>query len=357
MCTTEPVANGSNMFFFTRVFCQSSGGSAAKPGAFSLIRITDWSRGSRIQMLVRLVLGRGAFPKRRVGHLLLCRFSLAFGKQADQLRRGTIHGVIAAPVYSSSGTGLLYDALFDDRACAAFLSFLERGEATPSRNGSIRGSKGSSALDELRGPGERRPWPFAARLRGTEQYVAVLYDDRLILWKLPRRQQEGLNPDCEIGRYLTEAGALRWRAPFAGMIEYASAPTEPLDARDAAGVRGESRGWMDLGPRRAIALLRELRHRRVAPRCHPGGAGSACAVLMELAKQEPSRLARDHVGIALDSATKLGNAYGRSLHSELAGGVQRTSGLRAPEPLTKRPMLQNDAGLAFARKRAGFWIC
>ena len=79
---------------------------------------------------------------------------------------------IVAPAISSSGPGFLHDAVYDDRACAAFLSFIEHAKQAPARNGLIRGVPGAE-FAALRGPAETRSGR-AARLGGTEQHLAAL---------------------------------------------------------------------------------------------------------------------------------------------------------------------------------------
>ena len=73
--------------------------------------------------------------------------------------------------------------------------------------------------------------------------TSLLYDDRLIL-KLFRRQQPGPNPDCEIGRYLTEEAHFDGIPPFAGAIEYVPADGEPATLAMLQGlVANQGDGW------------------------------------------------------------------------------------------------------------------
>jgi maltose alpha-D-glucosyltransferase/alpha-amylase len=76
---------------------------------------------------------------------------------------------------------------------------------------------------DLRGPAET---PLAAAPVKTEQSnTSIVYGDRLIL-KLLRRLEPGVNPDLEIGRFLTERAAFPASPPVAGFIELAR-PKEP----------------------------------------------------------------------------------------------------------------------------------
>ena len=74
--------------------------------------------------------------------------------------------------------------------------------------------------------------------------TSILYGDRFIL-KLFRRLEAGMNPDCEIGRYLTERTGFDRIPPFAGLIEYRPIPdAEPTMLAMLQGlVANEGDGW------------------------------------------------------------------------------------------------------------------
>ncbi|MEB3357073.1 MAG: maltose alpha-D-glucosyltransferase [Synechococcales bacterium] len=58
-----------------------------------------------------------------------------------------------------------------------------------------------------------------APLREEQRNSSIIYDEHLIL-KLFRRQEEGINPDLEIRRFLGEQGYQRHIAPLVGALEY-----------------------------------------------------------------------------------------------------------------------------------------
>ncbi|HBB31230.1 MAG TPA: maltose alpha-D-glucosyltransferase [Cyanobacteria bacterium UBA8803] len=58
-------------------------------------------------------------------------------------------------------------------------------------------------------------------LRGEQSNTSVVYGDRFIL-KMFRKVEEGINPDLEIGRFLTEKKVLEHFTPIAGALEYRS---------------------------------------------------------------------------------------------------------------------------------------
>jgi maltose alpha-D-glucosyltransferase/alpha-amylase len=63
-------------------------------------------------------------------------------------------------------------------------------------------------------------------MRAEQSNTSILYGDRLIL-KLFRRLQEGINPDLQVGHYLTEKGFAHI-PPVAGFIEYRSPQGTPI---------------------------------------------------------------------------------------------------------------------------------
>ncbi|HEY4359937.1 MAG TPA: maltose alpha-D-glucosyltransferase [Bryobacteraceae bacterium] len=258
---------------------------------------------------------------------------LAFGKDADHLHE-TSQNAIVAPVVSAGEPGFLYDGAIDDRACAALLSFVEFAKQAPSRQATIRGVPGAG-FQALRGPSDIA---LAVRRGSAEQSnTSLVYDDRLIM-KLFRRQQEGPNPDCEIGRRLTEEIHFEGVPPFAGAIEYVRADGETETLAMLQGlVANQGDGW--------TLMLEELSryYENSATVAWPDGGGGPDlhADLADLAEHEPSQLARNHVGIALDSAASLGKRTAQ-LHLALACGTQVPS--FAAETLTTgdvRHLLEN----------------
>jgi maltose alpha-D-glucosyltransferase / alpha-amylase len=253
----------------------------------------------------------------------LVPLSLAFGKDAEHVQEA-FPGSIISPAASIGGSGFLHDATSDDRACAALLAFIEQGKEARSRNGLIRGLPGA-AFPALRGPTDTA---LAVRRSSAEQSnTSLLYDERLIM-KLFRRQQPGPNPDCEIGRRLTEELHFDGIPPFGGSIEYTAAEAEPATLAMLQGlVANQGDGW--------TLMLEELSryYENTATVELSEGASSSMPgpgnELLDLAQQEPSQLARDHVGLALDSAATLGKRTAQ-LHLALAAPTQDPA--FTPEP-------------------------
>jgi maltose alpha-D-glucosyltransferase/alpha-amylase len=164
----------------------------------------------------------------------------------------------------------------------------------------------------------------------------LFYGDRLTL-KLFRRQQRGPNPDCEIGRYLTEQAHFGRVPPFAGAIEYVPADGEPTTLAMLQGlVANQGDGW--------TLTLEELGryYENCATLAFPDGESAPANDLMDLAAREPSQLARDHVGIALDLAARLGQRTAE-LHLALASATDDPA--FTPETMTARDVESLLSGL------------
>jgi maltose alpha-D-glucosyltransferase / alpha-amylase len=114
------------------------------------------------------------------------------------------------------GDADLTDALKSEQFLNGLLDAIEgaltftgtRGEICASSTNAFRGIRESAG-------GELRP----RVLKGEQSNSSIVYGDRFIL-KLFRRVEEGVNPDLEIGRFLTEKTRFANVAPVAGSLEY-----------------------------------------------------------------------------------------------------------------------------------------
>lgn len=119
---------------------------------------------------------------------------------------------------SDGATGLLLDALSFEELRSSMLRIIRDGTSLTGLHGKLLGSPGKG-LDNAYSISP-------SRLSSAEQSnSSILFGDSLIL-KLFRRVEEGINPDVEIGRALTEDAAFSNIPPFAGQISY------KVDARD-----------------------------------------------------------------------------------------------------------------------------
>jgi len=167
---------------------------------------------------------------------------------------------------------------------------------------------------------------------------SVLFGERFIL-KLFRRQQAGPNPDCEIGQYLTQHVRFDNVPTFIGSMEYAPQNGESSTAGMLqALIANEGDGW-----KWTVEELERF-YEINAPIAFPADGEAARTMdFVELAEQPTSQVARDHVGIYLESAATLGR---RSAELHIALASPTADPAFAPEPLSAA-----DLNSAFAELR------
>ncbi len=252
-------------------------------------------------------------------YLLL--LAVTVGDSAEKLLHEFPNAAIA-PVVSRGVQGVVHEAAFSDPACLDLLALIAENREIPTRNGFVRGVRGSAYRDVL-GSAET---PLPVRRGSAEQSnTSILYGDRFIL-KLFRHQESGINPDCEIEKYLTEKAGFDRIPKFTGLIEYAPAKNgQPATLGMLEGlVANEGDGWK--------WTLEELDryYEMCSPLPFPEDAGAAVADAWNLAEKPPSQLASDHIGIYLDAAAALGRCTAE-LHKALASPTDDPA--FAPEPL------------------------
>ncbi len=161
--------------------------------------------------------------------------------------------------------------------------------------------------------------------------TSILFGDAFIL-KLFRRLEAGVNPDCEIGRYLTEKTNFNGIPPFAGLIEYAlPGATETTTLAMLQGlVANEGDGW-----KWTVEELNRF-YETCAAVTFPEDASAELGDPLDLSERPTSQLARDHVGIYLDSAAILGR---RTAEMHLALASPTDNSAFSPEPMTLENLL------------------
>ncbi|HVA95379.1 MAG TPA: maltose alpha-D-glucosyltransferase [Candidatus Dormibacteraeota bacterium] len=292
---------------------------AAKSRQVKSTRILDWAvlePSKSALSLVEVQYSSGA------PDTYLLPLGVTLGERGEELRR-TAPSTVIASVMTQETSGLIHDATSDDASCAALLSLIESGGEISSRHGSIRGVR-STAFQDVLGNAET---PLHVRRGSAEQSnTSILFGDRFIL-KLFRRQEAGANPDCEIGRYLTETVGFDHIPPFAGSIEYMPAGEgEPATLAILQGlVTNEGDGWK--------WTIEELDRyfEMCAPLPLPEVLSAELGNPADLAESQPSQLARDHVGLYLEAAAALGRRTAE-LHLALASPTDNPA--FSPEPLS-----------------------
>src|SRR2546423_7430725 len=155
--------------------------------------------------------------------------------------------------------------------------------------------------------------------------TSIVYGDRVIL-KLVRRLEPGLNPDLEIGRFLTETG-LPHIPPVAGSLEYRTMSGEPMTVAIVQGfVRNEGDAWQF-----TLDALGHYLEEVLARGPAREGPFVDRPALLELARTEAPDIAHETIGAYLESARLLGQRTAE-LHLALASDLEDPA--FAPEPFS-----------------------
>jgi maltose alpha-D-glucosyltransferase/alpha-amylase len=132
--------------------------------------------------------------------------------------------IIVARVRTGSGEGIIYDGVYNDEFHKDLLVMIAGRHSTRGIHGQLTAYPGHF----LRNLKARELLVEKSQVLKTEQSnTSILYSNKLF-FKLFRRLDEGINPDLEIVKFLTEKGLFPHVPMFAGAIEYKILGTEPI---------------------------------------------------------------------------------------------------------------------------------
>jgi trehalose synthase-fused probable maltokinase len=138
------------------------------------------------------------------------------------IRSGAVDAAPWLKLHGDSGEGLeLVDALSDAAFQAFLLESIAQGNSLPGNrfygnHGDVRPLPGKM-LQSVWTPTQGVPPPVLHR--GEQSNSSIMYGKSLIL-KVFRRLEAGINPDLEIGSFLTDRTSFRNIAPVLGSLEY-----------------------------------------------------------------------------------------------------------------------------------------
>ncbi len=121
-----------------------------------------------------------------------------------------------AKVRQQANVGAMADALADERFCRAVVQAIGKRVEVPAANGKLRFTP-TGAFAEL--AGDKVAELPVGRPQAQSSNTVVTLGERLFL-KGYRRIRVGLNPELEVGRYLTEVARFEHCARVAGALEY-----------------------------------------------------------------------------------------------------------------------------------------
>jgi maltose alpha-D-glucosyltransferase/alpha-amylase len=268
----------------------------------------------------------------------LLPLAFASGERAAALA-GEAPQAVVARLAVDEKAGVLFDAAYDEGFRANLLSLIAGRKRVRGRSGELAAAPGKMFRSLI---GDRPVSLPSQVLRAEQSNTSVLYESTFIL-KLYRRLDEGLNPDPEIIRFLTERTGFRGVPPFAGSIEYRGRGVERLVIGHLQGfVPNEGDLWtytLDAGRQFFERVLAEPPDHQQAPPLPP-------SLLDMNPSRLPPKLSELMGAVSLNLATALGSITGE-LHKALATGAGDHA--FEPEPFTllyQRSVYQSMRNLA-----------
>jgi maltose alpha-D-glucosyltransferase/alpha-amylase len=123
---------------------------------------------------------------------------------------------VLAHLHLRDQEGILYDAVLSEDFHQALLQAIARGRSRKMEGGHLLVHRGSQ-FGALLG-GRTLPIP-SALLKAEQSNSSIVYQDTFV-FKLYRRVEEGINPDVELPRHLTEEAAFTNTAAYAGSLAW-----------------------------------------------------------------------------------------------------------------------------------------
>jgi maltose alpha-D-glucosyltransferase/alpha-amylase len=262
----------------------------------------------------------------------------AAGEHMQQLAPASVLARLTGP----HGDAVLYDAIAHDGVADTLLhAIASRGELV-TQAGTIRAFQ-TSAFDELHGQADST-FKVTRGAGGTSNSF-VNYGARLCL-KLFRKLEPGLNPDIEVGCYLTDRTSFRRIPRTAGGLRYLPAKGEPIALAVLQElVNHEGSGWEHAVEEVGRFLEWGKSQVHLTDQLQTNGRSE-----LELARSEPPALAAETIGVYLGAAETLGRRTAE-MHLALAGPTDDPAFL--PEPLSEADLaaftrdMQHEAWHAF----------
>jgi len=220
--------------------------------------------------------------------------------------------------------GIIYDALVEQGFRSVLLKAMARRRRFKGERGELVASHTRTVFREIRGTAQEAL--ESALFKGEQTNTSVVYGDRFKL-KVFRRLEEGVSPELDIGRFLTEKEPFPNVPPVAGVLEYRSRRQgEPVTLGILHGyVHNEGDGWgytLDSLGRYFERVL--ARPGAEAPLPHGNS-------LVDISDESLPAIAQDTIGEYLVSAQLLGQ---RTAELHLALASARDDPNFVPEPFS-----------------------
>jgi maltose alpha-D-glucosyltransferase / alpha-amylase len=161
---------------------------------------------------------------------------IASDEVARAVSRNTSHAIIAR--FASAKETVLYDAIWDANFRSQLFGAIVQNQTMNGEIGDLIGIASKSlGTDSLVSSGKSQVLP------GEQSNSSMLFDNKFFL-KLYRKLEDGVNPDVEITRFLTEQAKFPNVPAFVGALEYRRKKSEPtVVCLLQSAIPNESDGW------------------------------------------------------------------------------------------------------------------
>ncbi len=120
----------------------------------------------------------------------------------------------------ADGDVILHDAVYDEAFRKELFTLMTAAQSAAGQKGDLVGATSSAFPKETRGV------PASQVLSAEQSNTSMLFDNKFFL-KLFRKLEDGINPDVEVTRFLTERAKFPNVPAFLGAIEYRRTKSEP----------------------------------------------------------------------------------------------------------------------------------
>ncbi|OGS21731.1 MAG: maltose alpha-D-glucosyltransferase [Elusimicrobia bacterium RIFOXYA2_FULL_39_19] len=274
-----------------------------------------------------------------LSEIYLLPVCLATGPTAQTIKTELPYSVIAN-LKINFEEGIIYDGIYNEELRKTLLLMIEKKHSFETANGRLTGHPGKY-LKKMLLSGKSFTNEKSTVSSAQQSNTSILFGNELFL-KLYRRIDEGINPEIEIGKFLTEKTNFRNAPPFAGMIEYTKHNSKPMAVGILQGtISNPADAWqhtLDSLTRYYERILTKLPEIKKPP--------SAPESLLDVSCKEIPLIIQETIGVDYIEMMKLLGTRTAQLHFALSSDSENPD--FAPEPFTtlyQRSLYQSMQGL------------
>ncbi len=288
---------------------------------------------------------------------------IAEGDAAHKIKQEHPQAVIAQ--FEDNGVQtVLFDAVYEARFRDELLAMMIGRETDRGKEGRLAGE----ATKALRTRVEKSGPMSSLILRAEQSNTSAVFAGEWFL-KLYRRLDEGLNPDVEVTRFLTEQAGFQSVPPFAGAIAYESETVPPrMICMMQSMVQNQGDAWVLTLGVVGQYFERVLTEKLTLPKIKfpspteeivlpPEFASALGAAYPERVRQLGQRTAEMHLALASDRTDPafrpepFSALYQRSVYQSMRNGLRRTFQLLARQVKNLSGEALEDAQVMLGRER------